>query len=234
MSYTYNTSSLVGDTDSRNCLRVNVFATTSCSSWTIDAAYDGLVDAQDQIYSETSILGIEVNQYTSTDLSHESSDESAERDHANQWLTDNGFYERAHNLFVSDKEMGMSYGNAWNSRCVAFIGEDQVDPEIPKRDRMMGVSAVHEVLHGYIQAKSQSAADLMNSGNNEHSLGQVHLSEEKASPLAASYASSSESDYAETGQCNDFEPIEWGEWVNDLTDCTTSALDHCYNYESSV
>jgi len=234
MSYTYNTSSLVGDTNSSSCLRVNVFATTSCGSWAIDAAYNGIVDAQDQIYSETNIPGVEVNQYTSTDFTHESSDESTERGRANQWLTDNGFYERSHNLFVSDKSMGMSYGNAWNSRCVAFIGESQVGGSLSERDRMMGVCAAHEALHGYLQSNSQSAADLMNSGNNEHSLGQVYLSKGKASPMVSSYASNSDSNYAETGQCDDFESINWGEWVKDLTDCATSALDYCYEYEKSV
>lgn len=229
MSVTYVAGYENGDRYDDYSVGVNVMQCSACPDSAADAAYQGIKTGHDQLYANTSVPGTSVDWYK-TNFTAASCDESTERDDANEWLDDNNFYSDELYLFVTNCPMARTWGLAWNGRCVGFVSNDS---KYYSLDSEMKVMAHHEALHAYIADNCSKVQELANSNHQvDHKLGHIggYKFSSEATPMCASYAHSSSTNYAGSGDCDNKEPINWGAWTTFLSICTESAVDHTLDH----
>ena len=208
-------------------MKINVMGCSQCPTWALDAAYDGIVNIQNQLYNNTNIPGTHVAKYT-TNFTANSCDADTERPDANQWLDNNGFGGYELYLFVSNCALATTYGLAWFGRCVGFVGAGQGYYDSPSE---MEVMAPHESLHAFLYEGCTQVRNLANNPANhvDHRLGTINGSK-KATPMCASYASKSSNTFASTGMCHSSANINWGDWTTNLSACTKEGVQHTYDH----
>lgn len=218
-----------GDQTNRWAMKVNVMGCSQCPDWALDAAFEGIKKAHNDIYASTNVPGTRIISYT-TDFTANSCDEGQERSEANNWLDANGFGGKELYLFVSNCGMARTYGHAWQGRCVGFVGAGDGYYDDPGE---MSVMAIHESLHAFIYQLCNLVQDEAGSSvQTDHKLG--HILEvngtDKATPMVASYAKDPSNNFAESGNCDNYSDISWGDWTRYMSLCTLDSINHTLDH----
>lgn len=222
MSKTKEGEATAGDNSTTYNLAINVFAEDRVSLSALDSAFQGVVDACDEAYTNTDIPGYEVVKY---DTDH-NLDCSNKTDSGADWLNNNGFYGAdAACLWVNECEDAVAYSNSWQHRTQAFVSTSWYGT-----GHYLSVMAIHEAFHTYILDSCAHVDAMLGSNGDEHSLGHdidvsYYGTSFAATPMTASYNDDSEN-YESKGDCNNDETTS--DVTRNLSTCAVDALEYSY------
>jgi len=199
---------------------VNVIGSKNVSNSTIEAAYDAVVDAAEQLYAPNSsvyyIPSAHISWYTSSFNEYQEGDLAP---NAYDFLNEHSFPEGGQHLFVIDREENFSVNTAWEKTAVGFVEHD--------RPGWLN-TAIHESLHPYLFGYGECGQVSNYSEGSDHYLGKVESmgfnNPGLKTPMLGHYGENK----ANQGGCSNWE--DDFVYTPNLTNCTMKSMWYSYDH----
>lgn len=211
-------------------LRITVLRESGVEKKWWDAAYNGITQAAEEVYSNTNINGYEIRKWkTSHDLPNNGSDAiTAAQDWLDSHILANGTYLWIHD--EGDYPRAAWATGAWEDAVAAIASGGYYG----KGTNYHSVMAIHEAFHPLLNNTHCDEVSNLTNGQTDHALGKdidvsYYGTSWNATPMVASYEDGSEN-YETKGDCSNDETTVGV--TRNLSQCTVDALE--YSWEHSV